>query len=185
MNEFAKLSDFISDQPLEPVRAGDGAARGDRLIDGVRLQSLIAHRDDRGHLIELLTAGPDLDEPIVHVYHVFAEPGSVRAWVYHRHQFDRLAFTAGTFKVVLFDLREDSATYGLLNELELGEHNPCRLTIPPFVVHGVMNVGDGMSSFINMPTRAYDRAAPDKSRLPNGHPGIPYTFPDPGAAPLG
>ena len=176
MNQFAKLSDFITDQPLEPARAEAGASPVDGLIEGVRLDPLAAHRDDRGHLIELLTERSGLEEPIVHVYHVFAAPGSIRAWVYHRHQFDRLTYTDGLFKVVLFDLREDSATYGLLNEFELGERNPCRLTIPPFVVHGVKNAGDRMASFINMPTRVYDRNAPDKCRLPYGHPGIPYSF---------
>jgi dTDP-4-dehydrorhamnose 3,5-epimerase len=44
------------------------------------------------------------------------------------------------------------------------------------VVHGVQNRGSENAYFINMPTRAYDPAAPDKSRLPANHPGIPYVF---------
>jgi dTDP-4-dehydrorhamnose 3,5-epimerase len=48
--------------------------------------------------------------------------------------------------------------------------------IPPFVVHGVQNLGDQEASFVNMPTQAYNPERPDKSRLPIDHPGIPFKF---------
>jgi dTDP-4-dehydrorhamnose 3,5-epimerase len=111
-----------------------------------------------------------------HVYAVTAAPGSVRAWVFHKRQSDRLAFTNGALRVVLYDLREHSPTFGRLNVLDVGAENKLQLTIPPFVVHGVQNRGAGAATFINMPTRAYDPSYPDKSRLPYDHPGIPYRF---------
>jgi dTDP-4-dehydrorhamnose 3,5-epimerase len=82
----------------------------------------------------------------------------------------------GSFRVVLYDLRPDSPTYGVLNVLDVGAANKLQLTIPPFVVHAVQNLGDEDAFFVNMPTRAYDPANPDKSRLPKDHPGIPYRF---------
>jgi dTDP-4-dehydrorhamnose 3,5-epimerase len=60
--------------------------------------------------------------------------------------------------------------------LDVGAENPVLLTIPPLVVHGVQNRGAADVQFVNMPTRAYDPARPDKARLPYGHPGIPYVF---------
>ena len=77
---------------------------------------------------------------------------------------------------MLYDLRTDSSTYGVLNELDVGEARPCMLSIPPFVVHGAKNVGRADATFVNMPTTAYDPAHPDKSRVPFDHPGIPYAF---------
>lgn len=132
--------------------------------------------DGRGTLTVLMsdTYQPGISTP--HVYHVLAEAGSVRAWVYHKRQHDQLAFLTGDFRVVLYDLRPESATYGRLNVLEVGADNPVQVTIPPRVVHAVQNRGAAPAHFVNMPTRAYDPAHPDKSRLPQGHPGIPFSF---------
>ncbi len=61
-------------------------------IDGVVLDRLSPNTDDRGALIELLTTRSGQIEPIVHVHQVIAGPRSVRGWVYHKWQDDRLTF---------------------------------------------------------------------------------------------
>jgi len=167
--------DFRDDVPMAPRPAAPVAKVSDELIDGLEILPLGANKDSRGALVEL-SIFDQAAEPVVHVYQVFAEPGSVRAWVYHKRQFDRLAYTSGEFEVVLFDLRQESPTYRMLNVLQLGAKNPALLRIPPFVVHGVCNRGKETASFINMPTRRYDPANPDKSRLPKNDPRIPYSF---------
>ena len=169
------LEDFVDDRPWE-----DGALLADLevpdKIDGVRMQRLVTRADKRGDLTVLLSDLHEATHPAPHIYWVTTAPGSIRAWVYHKRQSDRLAFTNGDLRVVLYDLRPDSPTYGKLNILDVGEANKLTLTIPPFVVHGVQNRGTQMATFINMPTRAYDPSRPDKSRLPFDHPGIPYKF---------
>ena len=137
---------------------------------------LVANSDPRGSLSELLTTRDAAIEPIVHVYQVTAAAGSVRAWVYHRLQFDRLAFANGRFEIALFDIRPGSPTLNQLAVFILGRENPALLRIPPLVVHGVCNTGSETATFINMPTRAYDPAAPDKCRLSKDDPRIPYVF---------
>jgi dTDP-4-dehydrorhamnose 3,5-epimerase len=136
-------------------------------IAGCVATPLQLNADDRGHLIELMTTR-DCGEvaPIVHVYQVFAESLSVRAWVYHAKQSDRLAFTNGTFTIALFDLREESPTYRKLVTLTAGARSPVLLTIPPLVAHGVQNIGSDIASFVNFPTAVYDPRDPDKYRLP-------------------
>lgn len=172
------IDEFVQDGPVptrhvppRPVEAGTS-----RLIDGVALHALAGGADARGSLFELLSARDGPIEPIVHVYQVHAQPGSVRAWVLHRHQDDRLAFISGTFRVVLFDQRPGSPSFGRLDVLDVGQDRPCLLRIPRFVIHGVQNRGEATASFVNMPTRVYDPADPDKWRLPADHPGIPYRF---------
>lgn len=167
---------FTDDKPwqdrsgaLDEVAVADGIA-------GVRLLRLVRNSDGRGNLTVL---GSDTRDPgfaAPHVYLVTAEPGSLRAWVFHRRQSDRLAFLDGDFRVVLYDLRPDSATCGRLQVLDVGAANPVQVTIPPLVVHGVQNRGATTAIFVNMPTRAYDPAAPDKARLRHPHPGIPHVF---------
>jgi dTDP-4-dehydrorhamnose 3,5-epimerase len=171
-----RLEDFIPDDPrtIDPVSAQPFPVDG--LIDGVVVELLNTGRDGRGMLHELLTIRDGEIDPIVHVYEVVAKPGSIRAWVYHRWQSDRLCCTNGHLRWVLYDVRPGSPTYGRLNVLEVGDDLRCRLTIPPYVIHGVKNCGDQIATFVNCPTNVYRHDKPDKCRLPNGHPGIPYVF---------
>jgi len=135
-------------------------------IEGCQAISLHANSDHRGHLIELLTSRHEPTGPVPHIYQVFAEPHSVRAWIYHAVQTDRLCFTNGLFRIVLFDLREDSPTFERRVELLAGEDEPIRLIIPPFVAHGVQNLGTTRGSYVNMPDRVYNLESPDKYRVP-------------------
>jgi dTDP-4-dehydrorhamnose 3,5-epimerase len=155
------LNAFIQDAPRQIGRAE--RIVGGATIDGVIVERLAPNTDDRGALIELLTTRDEPIEPIVHVYQVIAAAGSLRNWVYHKWQCDRLHFTLGDFEIRLFDIRPESPTHGEHMVLSLGAARPCRLTIPPLVAHSVRNLGD-TAAFVNMPTRPYDPANPDKFR---------------------
>lgn len=171
------IGDFIQDKPTSKFIEKSAAPHASTLIEGVSMQGLAGGADGRGTLLELLSQRTQLQSPIVHVYQVHAEPGSVRAWVLHKRQTDRLAFTNGMFRIVLYDVRPDSKSYGQLNVFELGSSLKVLLSIPPFVVHGVQNYGSTSASFVNMPTAVYNSHDPDKFRVPVDHPGIPYRFP--------
>jgi dTDP-4-dehydrorhamnose 3,5-epimerase len=171
-----ELADFETDVPCSHPAVDTAAVAGEATIEGVTVSPLIPHSDSRGSLSELLTTRDGPIEPIVHVYQVTALAGSIRAWVYHRWQYDRLAFPNGRFRIVLYDIRPNSATFGLLNVFDLGCEQPGLLRIPPLVIHGVQNVGNSTATFVNMPTKAYDPNAPDKCRLPERDPRIPFSF---------
>jgi dTDP-4-dehydrorhamnose 3,5-epimerase len=161
-SESPTIDKFIQDAPRQIARSEpivDSAS-----IDGVVLERLSPNTDERGELIELLTTRDGPIEPIVHVYQVIAAPGSLRGWVYHKRQHDRLLFTLGDFEVQLFDIRPDSPTFAKHMVLRLGAAHRRRLTIPPLVAHSVRNAGDTAAAFVNAPTRAYDPADPDKFR---------------------
>ena len=170
------LEDFVDDQHWVDVVPFLEDIPGENQMAGVLIQRLVTRGDKRGELTVLISALMEPITPPPHVYLVSAEAGSIRAWVYHKRQFDRLAYTNGDLRVVLYDLREDSPTYEKLKVLDVGAANKILLTIPPYVVHGVQNRGKSTATFINMPTAVYDPKHPDKSRLPFDHPGIPYKF---------
>lgn len=170
------LSDFRDDTPWHEVEPTHEEIAIPDQIDGVVLRRLTTNGDDRGDLTVLLSSHYVPDAATPHVYMVTAAPGSIRAWVYHKRQSDRLAFTNGRMREVLYDLRPESPTFRKLNVIDAGTANRIQLTIPPLVVHAVQNLGDEAALFVNMPTRAYDPGNPDKSRLPKDHPGIPYSF---------
>ena len=73
---------------------------------------------------------------------------------------------SGLVKIVVFDGRNGSPTYGLANEFLVSEKNPGLLIIPPNLYHGWKNIGIVEAIIINMPDRMYDYEAPDALDLP-------------------
>jgi dTDP-4-dehydrorhamnose 3,5-epimerase len=147
------------------------------LIDGVVRRQAITHPDERGTLTEVFNPAWGLsDQPLVYVYQVTIRPGQVKGFVLHRTYSDRLFFSLGTVKVVLYDDREGSPTRGMLNELFFSEHNRGNLVIPSNVWHAAQNVGLKDALFVNCPTKPYNHEDPDKWALPSDSDQIPYRF---------
>ena len=157
-------------------------AEGERvrpLIHGLVLHRLTTHEDKRGDLFELYNPAWGLSpEPLVYAYQVSLRPGAIKGWVMHEKQEDRLAILFGYMRWALFDDREDSPTYRLLNVINVSERNRSLLIIPRRVWHAVENVGISDAVFVNMPTHPYRHANPDKYRLPLKNDVIPFDFSD-------
>jgi dTDP-4-dehydrorhamnose 3,5-epimerase len=175
LNSTELLARFEKDKP-QPSQKRTRIDRLNGQIEGCTAWSLSPMSDHRGDLFELLTLRDQDIDPIVHVYQVFSAPGSIRAWVYHSKQTDRLCYTDGLFRIALFDLRAESPTCENLVTLLVGADAPTFLSIPPFVAHGVQNLGSERVPFLNLPTRVYHLDDPDKYRLPFDSPLIPFKW---------
>jgi dTDP-4-dehydrorhamnose 3,5-epimerase len=110
------------------------------------------------------------------VFQVTLFPHSLSAWHCHEVTTDRLFVNQGLMKVVLYDARQDSPSYGQVNEFRLGSMRPGLLIVPPKVWHGVQNISDQSGMVINIVDRAYEYDDPDHWRLPYDSPEIPYDF---------
>ena len=145
-------------------------------IQGVDFRPVTTQADERGSLTEVFSASWGFsDAAVVHIYRVTVFPGQSRgSWVTHLHQTDRLHFSEGCARVALYDNRPDSPTHGVLSVRHLGAHKPGLLTIPPGVYHAIRNVGVTALTFVNLPTAPYEHRNPDKYRLPEDTPEIPF-----------
>src|SRR5687767_1654319 len=111
-------------------------------IEGVHVRYAPTQADHRGTLCEIYDERWGFSsDPVPFVYMVTLGPGSVRGWIVHLEQDDRLFFARGTAKVALYDAREDSSTVGRVNVFHLGDHARGLVRIPPGVFHAVKNVG--------------------------------------------
>lgn len=147
------------------------------LIDGVIMRSARTHSDARGTVSEIYNpAWGFTEEPLVYTYQITIRPGQLKGWVQHRLNEDRLFFSLGTAKVVLFDDRDGSPTRGMVNELFFDEYDRRLLRIPAEVWHAVQNVGETDVLIVNCPTMPYDHRNPDKWDLPVDTDLIPYSF---------
>ncbi len=93
-------------------------------------------------------------------------PGRVRAWGLHQRSTDRLFVVTGLVKIVVYDGRHGSPSFGVLNEFTVSEKNPGLLIIPPNLYHGWKNIGTSEAVIINMPASMYNYDAPDALDLP-------------------
>lgn len=154
-----------------PSVGADGRELGSTIL-GVVLERLAPLADHRGSLVRILdTREPFWIEPIVYSYEFTIRPGRIKGWGMHEHQTDRYFLANGNIRVVLYDGREDSASYKRIDQFFFTEATPGLLMIPPGVWHADQNWGDTDARVINFPTRAYDHEKPDKQRI-DPHSGI-------------
>jgi dTDP-4-dehydrorhamnose 3,5-epimerase len=153
---------------------------GERLgeiIDGMVIRRLTTVEDARGEIVEFFRPNWGVHpDPLVYVYGVSVRPKAIKGWIVHKNQDDRIAIFNGVLHWVFFDNRENSATYKMLNQFTFSEKNRTLFTIPRGVFHAVQNIGTTDAYFVNMPSRAYEHADPDKYRLPLKNDLIPFDF---------
>lgn len=152
-------------------------------IQGVHIKEVLHVPRDHGVITEVFR--PEWDTtgmPVVHVYQSRLFAGAIGAWSCHARTVDRLFVAQGHLKAVLYDGREESPTYGMINEVLLGDARPAFVVIPIGVWHGLQNLGSGDALVLNLPTQAYDYQDPDHWRLPYDSDEIPYRWVSRGAA---
>ena len=146
-------------------------------LDDVLLTPLTVHADDRGWLMELLRQD---DYPTFlgfgQAYVTAIYPGAVKAWHRHQKQTDQQVCLVGSVKLVVgvqYLSRTGGPQEWEFREVSMIAQAPVRVTIPPDIWHGVMNVGPETALMVNMPVRVYDAGNPDEERLP-AHGTVPY-----------
>lgn len=146
------------------------------MIEGVATKQLRVIPDERGYLMEILRCDDPLFSNFGQVYMTTAYPGVVKGWHYHKEQTDNMTVVRGMAKIVLYDMREKSPTFGELAEFFVGEKNPILIQIPPGVAHGMKAIGTELACMLNVPTHKYNYDAPDEYRFPAHSEEIPYDW---------
>jgi dTDP-4-dehydrorhamnose 3,5-epimerase len=146
------------------------------MIDGVITKSLKVIPDERGRLMEILRNDDDIFAGFGQVYMTTTYPNVVKAWHYHKKQDDYITCVKGMLKLVLYDSRKKSPTYGEINEFFIGDHNPTLVKVPKMIYHGWKCISEHESIVINVPTEPYDRKKPDEYRLDPHKNDIPYSW---------
>jgi dTDP-4-dehydrorhamnose 3,5-epimerase len=159
-------------------------------IDGVMVKSLQVHADQRGYFLEQLKRG-DVDDqgrPFL-PEQSFAQmsrslayarggnpPELIKAFHWHRRQWDYWDIVQGNARIVLVDLRSQSPTAGRTQVVIAGQNSPKMVAIPPLVAHGyqVLDLHDVLLCYYV--TEAYDAQQPDEGRIPWDEPRIAFDW---------
>jgi dTDP-4-dehydrorhamnose 3,5-epimerase len=169
---------------------GTPAAQRKGTIDGVMIKTFRKWADQRGYFIEQLKRG-DLDDdgrPFL-PGHSFAQmsrslayarggnpPELIKAFHWHKKQWDYWDIVQGNARAVLVDLREDSPTAGATQVVILGENSPRMVAIPPFVAHGyqALDLRDIILNYYV--TEPYDPLHADEGRIAYDDPRIGFDW---------
>ena len=146
------------------------------MIQDVQVKTLKVIADERGWLMEMLRKDDDLFKGFGQVYMTAGYPGVVKGWHYHKKQIDNFVCVKGMLKVVLYDPREDSATFGEVDEFHIGERNQQLVQIPTLVYHGFKCTSSESALLINTVTHPYNHADPDEFRVHPHDNKIPYDW---------
>ena len=147
------------------------------IIDGVVVKEINNVPTDFGYLTEIFRQDWGLDElGVDQVFQSCLESGAISAWHAHAITTDRLFVSSGRMKIVLYDGRSESPTFGTINQFRFGTERPAIVVVPPQVWHGIQNVSSGQSFIVNVVNHAYNYEKPDHYRLPADTDQIPFQF---------
>ncbi len=145
-------------------------------IEGVVVQALTRHPDDRGYFEELIRMDdPWFQEGFGQLSHSKMYPGVVKAWHIHKTQIDWWYVAGGRLLVALHDRRPESPTYGVTQELYLGDDlPPAVLKIPAGVAHGCRAISPEPAHLFYVTSRTYDPG--EEGRIAHDDPEIGYDW---------
>ncbi len=122
------------------------------MIDGVLVNPLQQIPDERGKIMKMINRDDPHFLGFGEIYFSMVYPGVIKGWHLHKEMTINYAVIAGMIKLVLFDERRDSKTYGEIQELFIGESNYALVQIPPQVWNGFKGIGVGPAIVANCAT---------------------------------
>ncbi len=148
------------------------------LIEGVRIQPLKLHPDDRGYFLEVFRTGQGLvtgySQGTMQVSAAYNFPGAIKAFHYHLRQTDCFTPVMGLLQIALVDLRRGSPTFGVRNTIYAGALHPWQVLIPAGVGHGYKVIGADPSMLVYASDRFYDPQ--DEGRIAYNDPFVNYDW---------
>ncbi len=144
------------------------------LVSGVVIESRGRIPDERGTIMHGVRS-EQLRSPFGEVYFKKLYFGVVNGWHVHEQLTLNYLCVDGMMKLVLHDLRIDSSSYGVTQEIFFGDDNYCMVHIPPGIANGVKGLTDPFSLMCNIASHAHDPSL--KYRRIDPHSGeIPYDW---------
>jgi dTDP-4-dehydrorhamnose 3,5-epimerase len=141
------------------------------VINGVRILQRRRIPDERGTILHGVRCD-ELLNPFGEVYFKKLYHGVVNGWHVHETLVLNYLCIIGMIKLVLFDLREGSATRGKLQEIFVGEDNHCLVHIPPGIANGSKAITPPYAMMCNVasephnPEIRYRRIDPHSDEIP-------------------
>jgi dTDP-4-dehydrorhamnose 3,5-epimerase len=144
------------------------------MIEGVQIIPLKQIIDERGKVMHMLKKGDSYFSDFGEIYFSTINPGAIKGWHIHKKMILNYAVPFGIIKFVLYDGREESSTFGEVQEIFIGAENYSLVIVPPFVWNGFKGLGNTPSVVANCASIMHDPNEID--RLDPFDSSIPYKW---------
>lgn len=140
-------------------------------IEGVIIEQKKKIPDERGTILHGVRKD-DLLNDFGELYFKKLYQGVINGWHVHETLSLNYMCLVGMIKLVLYDMRKTSLTYGLLQEIFFGEDNHCLVHIPPGIANGAKGMVAPYSLICNVasephnPELKYLRIDPHSGEIP-------------------
>jgi len=136
------------------------------MIKGVKIKQIKRHFDDRGFFSEIVKFGEEIFKEIKQTSYTETYPSVIKAFHWHKKQYDIWFPVKGNIQIVLYDLRKDSPTKGETQVIYAGQDDPQAVLIPPGVAHGYRVLGNEKAGLFYHTSEVYNPEDPDEQRIP-------------------
>ena len=141
------------------------------MIAGVVIKQLKQISDERGKIMHMLREDDPDFERFGEIYFSVVYPGVVKGWHVHKKMILNYAVVSGMIKLVLYDGRQKSKTFGQVQEIFMGEDNYVLVKIPAGVTNGFKGAGTKPAIVANCATIPHSpdeivRIDPFKNKIP-------------------
>tara|TARA_B100001029_G_C14877281_1_gene347953 strand:- start:19 stop:462 length:444 start_codon:yes stop_codon:yes gene_type:complete len=118
-------------------------------IEGIKISPLKIISDDRGSVMHMIRNDSQVFKKFGEIYFSTIFEGKIKAWHLHKEATLNYVCVYGKVKLVLFDERKTSKTFGKYQELILTLENYSLITIPPNIWNGFKGLNRGHSIIAN------------------------------------
>lgn len=119
------------------------------MINGIKITKLKQIKDRRGSIMHMLRKDSDVFKRFGEIYFSTINKNFVKAWHLHKEATLNYVCISGKIRLVLFDDRKKSSTYGEHFEITLSPKNYFLITIPPLIWNGFKNLSKSTSIIAN------------------------------------
>ncbi len=147
---------------------------GKIMISGVIKTPLKQFEDDRGKVMHMLRCDDPHFREFGEVYFSWICSGATKAWKLHKKLTMNFAVPVGSIKLVLYDDRSDSLTYGRLSEYDMGDFDYYLLTIPNSIWYGFKSLNNKPAMVVNCTTLPHRPSETSTKEI--NDPSIPYSW---------
>ena len=142
-------------------------------ISGVEIIKKDVISDERGKILHMLKASDKNFKNLVKfIFHMFFLKRS-KLGIYIKNDF-KLCCCLWKNKLVLYDDRKDSKTFGQIQEIFLSNDNHVLVSIPPLIWNGFTSADDNLAVLANCSDIPHDKM--EISRLKYDDPKFPYDW---------
>ena len=143
-------------------------------IHGVKIIKKNVIADDRGKILHMLKASDENFKKFGEIYFSYVFPNKIKAWHIHKRMTLNYVAAYGKIKLVLYDDRKNSNTFGKVQEIYLSNENHFLVSIPPMIWNGFTTADNNLAVLANCSDIPHDKK--EILRLDYNDPKFPYNW---------